>query len=257
MESDRIYEFGFGPLRLLAHRVADECRIRWNVPFERANEEPSAGTSSKVNGALHEEPRWNRYVVGHEDTPWRFEPVMPDRPVVARPEETIGIPAGREARLHVAVPVWIRIHVGQGESAVVLCEVPSTVLSKTWFGETHSGELCYSLEMGLCRESSAPTVSGHLVTCSVDVRNVSREALVLQRICLRVLHLSIYGSDEGLRAGRTLVKYRGTERATEVTHDLPPREGSELGARFSTPRLPEESSVVRKTFSHFRSWLGG
>jgi hypothetical protein len=257
LELDRVHEFSLGPLRLLALRTADEWRIAWEVAFDRANEALASGTSSSAPAAPDEEPNWHRYIVGREELPLRFEPVMPDRPVVARPEETIGIPGGRGARLRVAVPVWVRILVGQGAAAVRLCEVPSMILSKTWFGESHSGELCYSLEKAVSRE--APTSGGpdHLVMCPVDVKNISREALDLQRICLRVPHLSIHEGDDGLRAGRTLVKYRGTGRSAEVTHDQSPSGGGDHGSRLSLPRVPEERSVVRRTFTHLRSWFGG
>ena len=179
---------------------------------------------------------------------------MPDRPLVVRPERVIWIPPDRSARVEVSVPAWVRIRAGALESSPILCEMPTVNLSKTWFGETHSGELCYSIALPPTEAAKPEPAPPHLIACPVEIRNLSPDTLDLRRICLRVPHLSILWRRDGLRAGRTVIRFRGHDRVSEVDYDVDLEKQRDAAERIVEARHPRDRNVVRRTFSNLRSW---
>ena len=60
--------------------------------------------------------------------------------MVVRPEMPFTILPGDRVQFFVRIPLWVRlVAAGHGES--VWCDVPTRILSKTWFGAPEAGEL--------------------------------------------------------------------------------------------------------------------
>lgn len=130
----------------------------------------------------------------HEEV-W-LQPAMPDRSVVVRPETRLSVPPGEEVTVHVGVPVWVRVEVGQPPRT--LQELPTYRLSDTWFGpSTVIGEFCYALRTSGRLEASAVPFRPHRAVSAVHIENRSQETLDLQRINLPVAGLRIYRRPDG------------------------------------------------------------
>ena len=138
-----------------------------------------------------------------------------------------------------------------------LTEVATEVLSKTWFGEPQSGELCYSLRSNMRHRLSEVDLLDHLATCPVTIRNASDEPLDFQRFCLRVQHLSLFQGNRGLQTnGVEVIARGGGDRPTEVNFLADSLPGEELGECISAPRVEPAQSLLRRSFGKLMSFGG-
>lgn len=238
-----------GPLSLWVTRLEHEWQVshRWSDdPFdstyerERDDVEIPAGLERR------------RYLFVDAGKRLSLTARVADRPVVARPEQPLIIPAGESATLYVASPVWVELAVGEarrgGGPARAFAELPIWRMPSTWFGEnTLEGTLCYAarsramLEPGLAR--------GPRVVTSVDLRNACDVALRVQRLALPLPQMSVFcDANDGL----------WTE-ATRVAHDLavaepahiessPPREAGPT-TLVSRPRQDRQQNVLARALA--------
>ena len=188
-----------GPLRLTVERRARE----WRVSSQSA--EPSAeGTASRLTvrcpvpaGELPEGGSTARFATQATTHPLVVEPVLPDRPVVARPDRPFHLLGGDEVALFVTLPVWARVRVA-GDRQLV--EVPTHRLADTWFGaSTRFGELCYATRTAARLELANVPVRPHMAICRVRLTNLAAAPLLVERLSLPVHHLDLFWHrDRGL-----------------------------------------------------------
>ena len=86
---------------------------------------------------------WRHYL--HRDSgPMQPSPVLPDRPVVMRPDRALTLLPGQSTIFFLEIPVWFRLSTS-GYRPARIFEEPLTVLTRTWFGDPVNGELCWGL----------------------------------------------------------------------------------------------------------------
>ena len=247
------YHARIGPLNLWLKRSDAD----WYVTHERepGGEKPGASPS-----ALHlaqtrqrvERLTWNRWVAGGEPERVRLVPAMPDRPVVIRPRYPLNVPGGKEVLFFVSIPVWVGVLAGDGASPP-LCELPTVVLSSTWFGDPITGELCYSLKTRVLRQIEMVENRPHMAVCPVLIRNQALADLDFQRICIRVEYLSLYRGQTRLWTNQVEVQFHGENLNSTI---IPGRQapGFEPTAeKVSEARLPAERSLLKKSFFFLKS----
>ena len=236
---DRVKSLRFGPLEIRFTREAGEIRLAI-----RREESPSP-------------VRWSRWAPSRDwDGRLELAPVLPDRPLVVRPEDEFRLMEGAEARIFVRVPLVVRVS-APGPSPRFLQDIPSVILSDTWWGTPEEGELCYDLDTHARRSMEPGDFLEHACACPVQLVNGSRDDLLVSRIALRPAYLSIYRDGDRLWSDVTTVRYRGEEEGSALeVGGQPPREARE-------PRLltPAAESMTRgfsaRTFARLRSSLGG
>jgi len=83
-------------------------------------------------------------------------------------------------------------------SPVTVCEFPTRVLSKTWFGHpSEPGEIAYALTTRARQELHELTdVEGRAI-CPLLLENDTHEALVFAQLLLSVRHMSVYQAEDG------------------------------------------------------------
>ncbi len=140
---------------------------------------------------------WQRFVTPSETPDVQLVPVLPDRPVVSRPEARIEIAPRHTGRFYVTIPVWLRVQVGL-PAPVTLCEFPTHVLSKTWFGHpAEEGEIGYALTTRARQEVAELTdVEGRAI-CPISLENNTHETLAFAQLLLSVRHMSVYQTADG------------------------------------------------------------
>lgn len=207
-----------------------------------------------------EDEEWVRWPVGGSARRVRLSPVFPSRPLVVKPELSFRLVPGTEARIYVRPPLWAAVTV-PGDEDRQLTEVPTVELSDTWWGEFDAGELGYWLPTGARRTPPGPEgFEPHQAVCPVDLANRSDDVLEVEKIALRVGHLSIYRGEGGLWANSTRVRYRGSDEASEVdVAGRAPEEAGRDAVRVAAPREPVTRGFRARTFSRLRvlSGLGG
>lgn len=224
----------------LAHQPGDWLRT------EQPAREPAPG-----------EEGWTRWPVQGPAEEVGLSPVFPARPIVVKPELTFRLLPRATARIFVSVPLWARVAVAGAEAEEQrLTELPTVTLSDTWWGEFTDGELSYWLSTTARREVRPAPFPSHLAVCPLDLSNRSDDELEVDRVALRVQHLSVYRGEAGFWGEVTRVRYRGAEEGSEVeVTGRAPREAGET-TRVEEPRVPISRSFTARTFGRIRALSG-
>ena len=256
LTSERWYHARVGPLDAWIKRSTAD----WYVAHER---EPDHDRAEALPAPLHPaqsslrvgQLTWNRWVAGEESARVRLVPVMPDRSVVIRPRYPLNVPRGKEVLFFVSIPVWVRVLVGETESQP-LCELPTVVLSKTWFGDPISGELCYSLKTKVLRQIGMVENRAYMAVCPVLIRNQAFADLDFQRICIRVEHLSLYLGETRLWSNQVEVQFHGEELNSTIITGRGAPDFERTADRVCEAREPAERSLLKKSFFFLKALTG-
>jgi hypothetical protein len=178
MEVGDVHRFNFGMLCVQIERLASEWRIEhcwgqlihdeqlvWNSPI--TSRFIASGTSNKLSIKL----------------------MLADRPVVIRPLETIALLPDTRVNLYVSTTLWLAIMIDDR----LLQELPSELLSDTWFGpNTRTGELCYASTTKGRLERNQLKPLPHKAVTPVTIKNYGSDILKLERINIPVPNLALF-----------------------------------------------------------------
>lgn len=118
------------------------------------------------------------------------KPVLPNRPLLTTLERPLFIPGGEESLLFVSTPAWIQLSIGS--PPLILDEIPTEILSDTWFGKnTLEGELCFAGFPASARLDELNRDITQIMT-PVLIKNDNRDPLVLKQLKLPLPQLSVY-----------------------------------------------------------------
>jgi hypothetical protein len=196
---------------------------------------------------------WQRFVSPHSASVMHLIPVLPDRPVMSRPEARIEIAPHHKGHFFVTIPVWIRLRVsGQdGQQAMTLCEFPTRVLSKTWFGHpAEDGEIGYALATRARQSLDELTdVEGRAI-CPVLVDNGTHEPLVFAQLQLSVRHMGVYQTEDGkLWTNECRLGYTRSVFTAAVTFGRAAPEQAEGARLVSGPREAPTSGITARAIA--------
>ena len=212
------------------------------------------------DGPLPEPPadiEWRRWALPEGAHRIRIRPVLPDRPLVVKPEHSFMLLRHASARIYLRIPVWIRVEALQdhGGGGALLAEIPTVQLSDTWWGDHLEGELAFWLPTRGRRRLDTEMFQPHLVIGVVQLDNLSEDDLQVEKLSLRVEHLSVYEKDRWLWAEEVSVNYHGETEGSEIRmEDHPPVEARD--AREITPARAQRKSFRARTFARLRAISG-
>ena len=236
-----------GPLRLSLRAEDGEL---W-ITHSRATggEEPDR---SLPDGAP-----WSRWALPEGQCHLHLSPVFPDRPLVVKPEHAFTLMRRASARIYVRIPVWVRVEITDqpGGRRALLTEIPTVTLSETWWGDFRDGEMAYWLTTTGRRKLTPDLFGAHMVISAVQLDNLSEDDLQVEKLSLRVEHLSVYEKDGWLWAEEVRVEYHGDDEGTEIHMDdnAPPEAA---GAREISPARLQGRSFKARTFARLRALSG-
>ena len=205
------------------------------------------------DGAPPEEADWSRWAFqdGEEHT-LRLSPALPDRMLVVKMEQPFTLLSRAEARIYMRVGAWIRVEaVGAGES-YTLTEIPTERLSDTWWGDFLGGETAYWLTTKARRELTDDLFEPWRVMCVLQLANGSRDDLPVEKLGLRVDHLSVFESGDRLWAEETVVAYRGEDEGSDIRMDDRPPAEADDAREITAARIQSRGFRVR-TFSRLKA----
>lgn len=252
LESGETLDVEVGPLALWIRSRADEI---W-VAHDPGDWTRTGRGSDRRPPSRPDVGDWVRWPVPGEPGEVALSPVFPPRPVVVEPAHSFRLLPRAEARVFVRIPLWARLALPSADGRT-LAEVPSVVLSDTWWGTPFEGELCYWLATTARREVPPDVFGPHLAMCPLRLSNRSDDELPVEKIALRVAHLSLFGEDGHLWADETRVRYRGVDEGSEVeiTGSRPGEAGDAVKA--AEPRVtPPRRGFRARTFSRLKSFPG-
>lgn len=230
-------ELRLGPLRLRFTSVSGEIRIAHDRDGSDA------------------EPVWARWAPAAWSGRIRLTPVLPDRPVVVKPDAEFRLLRDARARIYVRVPLQVHVE-ALCASPRSLLRVPTSVLSDTWWGTPEEGELGYWLDTRARREIRDEDFEEHLCVCPLHLENVSKDDLVVDRIALRVAFLSVFRQGTRLWADETRVRYLGDEAGSRLDMSGRPPADAPDAVRMTPPDEAMARGFTARTFARLRSSIG-
>ncbi|MEX0979513.1 MAG: hypothetical protein WDZ89_00365 [Gemmatimonadota bacterium] len=214
-----------------------------------------AGDGFAVASQPPDAEQWVRWAVPAGSRTVRLVPVFPDRPIVVEPELSFRLLRHADARVYVRVTLWVRIELG--DTGVTLLEIPIQRMSDTWFGGFVDGELCYWHPTTARREVCDELFHPHLAVCPLQLSNQSSGELNVQKIALRVAHLSLFVTGSGgFWADDTRVRYEGDELGSSVDMSGRPPDEAGNATLVTRPRLPIQRSFRTRTFARLKAFSG-
>jgi len=205
---------------------------------------------------------WTRWATPGGEREIMLQPVFPDRAVVLEPEQPFHLLPRASARIYVRVPLWIRIQLPLAASptaTLLLEETPTVSLSDTWWGGMAEGELAYWLTTTARREMRPELFQPHLAVCPLLVTNGANADLRVEKLSLRVAHLSLFAREGELWSDECRVSWQGEgEESRVAVGGQPPAEAPDAVA-VTAPRAPVQRGLRARTFGRLAtlSGLGG
>jgi hypothetical protein len=199
---------------------------------------------------------WNRFVTGSEDIRIRLTPLTPDKPVVVNPEYPVQILPGQSAKFFILLPAWIEVSI-QKSPPVILSEIPSAVLSATWFGGPLDGILSYSLNSPAIRrtdESVLPEPGELKIISPLSIRNKSEELLSLQDLNIHCEHLKVYQGATRNWTNEIQISFFGGSQPSKVHYVEKRPNFEEVGKGHSGPRIKIRQDLLAKSYSFLKNF---
>ncbi len=186
-----------------------------------------------------------------------LRPAMPDRPYLVTVKDPITLSPGAEARFALKLPVLFKAETEHGE---LLKDFLPYTLSKTWFGDTTGGTLCWSLPSALdpsCGENRARRceegdLSNSLAHCEIVLRNTTKAPIELKRVAVYVELLRVWESE-----GRILVDSVFVDGLPDGGLKMTVSENTPPGARLlASAKVGQKELMVRKGVAFLRTIAG-
>jgi hypothetical protein len=224
----------------------------WRLASEYAVK-PAEKIKSEILSHDPKHKDWQRWEVSDQSDSVMLEPGLPDRSVVIRTDHPLRLARSVNKLFFVGIPMWIRITVAR----TVICEIPSMVLSNTWFGEIEEGELCYAWKSMARQNVEDLDISSFKAFCPVQIRNTTKTPLEYHRLCIHTDHLTLYRSSQRFWTNRLNVTYKGIEHLSHIdlVQSAPSYEKDLTLCREA--RVSHMGGFMKRTFgssTHFSGW---
>lgn len=243
----QVHHWVIGELNIWCKRTDQEIQI--------AYKRLSANKDRPIIEKPPEDISWLRFALQMERSVLQISPIFPDRPVVVIPEASFTLKQGIQARIYVRVPIWLKIELVAREM-IPLIEIPTVVLSNTWFGSFLEGELCYWISSGIRREIEPDPDRNYLAICPIELHNRSDFDLSIERLCLRTANLSLFFDGTQLWSDETKVTYKGKEAASQFDFSSDPPVEAATASIIAPPRSPIKRGLVAQAFSSLKDLPG-
>jgi hypothetical protein len=244
------YSATLGPLQIWLDKDLSELKISES---RLADSEMSQNGWEMLSKPLEkcqkpDSTNWMRWIVPEGEMIIKFVPVMPDKPVVVRPESPIQILPGSRALFYVSIPLWLRITT---KKDVTLTEIPTLPLSNTWFGEPLTGELCYAVKSKAITNFEHRQVKISTAICPISIENFSPRNFVFQRLSVHTEFLNVYAGLKHLWTNRLEVRIEGDEQRSLIDFSETAPEIEKISGQLSSSREIPTKKLHRRMFSDF------
>jgi hypothetical protein len=208
------------------------------------------------NNLLKGEVISSRFIIPQSDHIF-IVPGLPELPVVIKPVNGLSILPGQVFHTFIEVPLVFQLHCGTLKSKLLLQEISSQELSRSWFGDPDNGEIAYYLESAMATSVDSLSKDYFCIHCPVTINNKTNQILSLERMILRVPYLTIYKSHERLYTNRTKIIYRGQDQISQINILKTPPDVHEQLTVASLPRMAMDSGVLHKSFYFIKTLYNG
>jgi hypothetical protein len=246
ISEQKVFYWSIGEINIWCIFENNELKIAYQ--YTHPNEK-------KIKSTIPENVTWNRWIVSEKKMKLNFKPVMPDRPVVVEAENYFKLTKGASTRIYVRIPVWIKIEAINKKKNLLL-EIPSVILSHSWFGSFYEGELCYWISSSARAHFKLSPARPFLAITPIQLFNKSDEELSIEKICLQVQNLSLFYKDQQLWTDEMILSYKGSNHVSEIkVGGKAPAEATDA-ALLGPSRQPIKKAMSLNTFSSLKELAG-
>jgi len=244
LERGKLYGVTLGDLRVWLGEFDKEIRVAYQH-----------STSFPDDYQVPEEIEWSRWSHMHEDVKLNFKPVYPNRSVLVRPESKFWLLKSAKTRIFIDLPLWIRISLKE-KSDVRLIDLPTKILSNTWFGDFFEGELCYWLSTHARRDAAEAESAPFMIRCPIVLVNKSEEDLLVEKICMRVNRMTMFIDNGQLWSDEVLIQYKGGREGSQIRQNATPPEEVPRAKLIRSAENATKKSFAAKTFATLKDIPG-
>jgi len=237
-----------GNVVVCVDRVTNEWHIA-SAPVGNITELPEESDSEEAENFQipFEELNFKTFTF-HTQAEIELKPVLADLPLASKLERPLYIPAGEDILLYVSSPVWVRIQTGK-RSKIILEEVPTFVLSDTWFGpNTREGQICYAGHTHCSPHLSDVPSGPDRIISPMLIKNRAKHPLMLENISVPLPYLSVYSDKENFLWTEQLYVFSGEEAGPEVEVAKGPPKALDEIKLLTKARLDIRTSTSIKRF---------
>lgn len=242
IDIDQIYYAKFGEANLWIKRDGKEIYI--------ATSHGKDIDGQNVNN-IPEDLQWARFISKEEPKSLELLPATPDRALVVKPEAAFYLTSGTRRTVYVRIPVWIRISLST-KTKIGLLEIPSVILSNTWFGDLIDGELCYWLSSGVRSKIEPDPSRPYLAICSLTVQNESDENLLVEKLVVRAASSTLFIYNDQLYTDEILISFKGKDDISSITFKGKPPKEISGATKIAEPRKKQSKKILAKTFDSIK-----
>lgn len=165
-----------------------------------------------------------------------LKPVLPDRSVLFSLEDALFLPANSSMTTYLSTPTWIRIEIG--EPPFYLDEIPTQILSDTWYGKNSiTGELCYyGNSFASISPENLPRDNTHVLT-PVTLTNYSDEHILIKDLRIPAPLLTIFADVNNQLWSEKLITTFESDREFETEIIKGPPQGLNNPKQIVEPRF--------------------
>lgn len=237
-----------GPLDLWIGRTEHQWRVAWTRDDDPARDEVGVEVPADVEREpLPKRAEQHRFAYARTSETVELKPMLADRPVVARPETRISVPAGERVSVFVSSAIWVRIGVASRKEPLI--ELPCWRSTDTWFGDNRTGFLCYATRTAMRLDDDEMPVRPHRAVTPIVIDNQGDDVLGIERLSLPAPNLSVFGSPSGSLWTERLHLTRREDAELALVHivrDRPPVPGA---VRLGEPRTVAGDRLLRRVFT--------
>lgn len=237
-----------GNVVICVDRVTNEWHIA-STPVGKIDDIPEGEDSAETESFSipYEELTFKTFTF-HTRAEIELKPVLPDLPLASALERPLYIPAGEDILLYVSSPVWVRVQTGK-RSKIILDEVPTFVLSDTWYGpNTREGELCYAGHTHASPHLSDVPSGPDRIISPMLIKNRAKNPLMLEKIGVPLPYLSVYSDKENFLWTEQLYLFSEEDSGADVEVAKGPPKALEEIKLLTPPRLDISTTPSIKSF---------
>lgn len=195
---------------------------------------------------------WHRWPLESETAALRISPCLPDRSILVRPESTIILPKKSHRTVFVRFPISAKLILVSKKTQVDLIELPTVILSKTWFGDYKEGELCYSITSGTRSETKPDPQRTYMAICPLKLKNTGEDSFSVDKICLRTEYFSLYADENQLWTDEMEIIYEGQNETSAIKLRGKAPYAAKNAKIVAHPRSTLQKALSFRTFSSIK-----
>jgi hypothetical protein len=231
----------------------ERIESEWHVLSLPGTGSPAEASSAFVPRAQKPASSQWRHYLHRETGPVQPSPVLPDRPLVVRPDRSLTLLPWQSTVFFLELPVWFRLST-TGYRPARIFEEPLSVLTRTWFGDPVTGELCWGLATRLHHSMDSVEPSAASAVCPLMIENDCDAELAFEKVCLHVENLSLFRGPRRLWANSLHAVFKGPDQATQIEIAREPPGFEEGLVPISEARQQVAGWSFRRTFGMLKSF---